>query len=201
MAANNARTRMSVRVGTELWFLCLILTYPVLSYAVLRWEQATTGTYIAAVGAQDSKQLDRLYWFHHFAQGTSQVVSRWTTDFGGFPDQAACNSSRPLEMPRADELLYLRLWLLSPSIPFIRHRLEVEIGEENKVTNARYDTHGCYFTPTSAQIGSFTNEGPDFHFSVPIPVLVCLATMSVLLAIACRALVTRIRKLRTATSR
>jgi len=177
---------MSLRLLTELWFLCLILLCPILIYGVLRWERATTKTYIAAVAAHDTKQLDTLFWMHRFAPGTRKVISRWTTDFGGFPQQAACDSDRPTEMPGAERMLDLRLWLLSPVVPIIRHRLEVQIGNDGKVTDARYDTHEWYFTSSSAGGGSFTNQGLHFGFFIPIPVLVWLAIISWLLAIACR---------------
>jgi hypothetical protein len=185
---------MSLRLLTELWFLCLVLLCPILIYGVLRWERATTRTYLAAVAAHDAKQLDTIFRMHRFTPGTPKVISRWTTDFGDFPQQAACDSTRPVEMPGADRLLDLRLWLLSPAVPIIRHRLEVQIGGDAKVTDARYDTHEWYFTPTSAGGGSFTNQGLRFRFFIPIPVLVCLAIISWLLALACRALDKYVRR-------
>jgi hypothetical protein len=200
MTTGNARARMTIRMRTELWFLCLILICPILIYAVLRWERATTRTYIAAVAAHDTKQLDALFWLHRFTPGTRQVVSRWTTDFGGFPQQAACDSTRPTEMPGADGMLDLRLWLLSPVVPVIRHRLEVHSADDGKVTDVRYDTHEWYFTPTEAGGGSFTNQGLGFRFFIPIPVLVCLAIMSWILAVTGRTLGKRIRRLRSMPS-
>ncbi len=196
MRTGNARARLSIRMLTELWFLCLLLVCPILIYAVLRWERATTRTYIAAVAAHDAKQLHALFWLHGFAPGTRQVISRWTTDFGGFPQQAACDSTRPTEMPGADRMLDLRLWLLSPVVPMIRHRLEVQIGDDSQVVDARYNTHEWYFTPSSAGGGSFTNQGLSYGLFIPIPVLVGLAVLSWLLAIACHALNKRIARLR-----
>jgi hypothetical protein len=187
MPACNPRAWMSLRRLTELWFLCLIVLYPFLIYGVLRWEQATTRRYISAVAAHDTRQLDTLFWMRRFAPGTRQVVSRWTTDFGGFPSLASCSSLRPVEMPGRDGMLDQRLWLLSPAIPMIRHRLEVQIGNDGKVEDARYDSHECYFTPTVDGGGSFTNQGLRFRFFIPIPVLVCMGIMSWLLAVASRA--------------
>jgi hypothetical protein len=188
MAESKPKARMSLRLVTELWFLCLVLLCPLLIYGVLRWERATTRTCIAAVAAHDTKQLDTLFWMHRFAPGTRKVINRWTTDFGDFPQQAACDSSRPVAMPGAGRLMDLRLWLLSPVVPIIRHRLDVQIGDDGKVTDSRYDTHEWYFTPTNAGGGSFTNQGLSFRFSIPVPVLICMAAISWLLALACRAL-------------
>jgi hypothetical protein len=185
---------MSIRLLTELWLLCLILLSPVLIFGVLRWERATTKKCVAAVTAHDANQLDELFWLHRFAPGTRRVVNYWTTDFGDFPGQAACDSTRPVEMPGADRMLDLRLWLLSPVIPVIRHRLEVQIGDDGKVADARYDTHEWYFTPSYAGGGSFTNQGMSFRIFIPIPFLVGLATLSWLLAIASRALGRRLAK-------
>jgi hypothetical protein len=181
---------------TALWFLCLLLMCPILIYAVLRWERATTRTYIAAVAAHDTKELHALFWLHRFAPGTRQVVSRWTTDFGSFPQQAACDSTRPTEMPGAARMLDLRLWLLSPFVPMIRHRLDVQIGDGGQLVDARYDTHDWYFTPSSAGGGSFTNQGPSYGLFIPVPVLVGLAVLSWLLAIGCHTLNKRIARLR-----
>ncbi len=188
MAASSPRARRSIRLLTELWLLCLILLSPVLIYGVLRWERATTKKCLAAVTAHDADQLRGHFWLRHFAPGTRRVVNYWTTDFGDFPTQAASDSLRPVEMPGADRMVDARLWLLSPVVPIIRHRLQVQIGDDGKVVDARYDTQGCYFTPSSAGGGSFTNQGMGFGFFVPIPFLVGLAILSWCLAIASRAL-------------
>ncbi len=183
---------MSLRRLTELWFLCFVLLSPVLIYGLLRWERAVTGKYVAAVAAQDVRQLDRLFWLRRFAPSTRGVVNFWTTDLGGFPQQAACDSTRPVEMLGANRMLDLRLWLLSPVVPMIRHRLEVQIGADGKVVDARYDTHGWYFTPSSAGGGSFTNQGLSFGFFIPVPFLLGLGLLSWVLALGCRALGRRI---------
>ena len=185
---------MSARLLTELWLLCLILLCPILMYGVLQWERAATKRYLAAVTAHDAKELDRLFWMHRFAPGTRRVINSWTSDFGDFPGQAACDSTRPVEMPGADRMLDLRLWLLSPVVPVIRHRLEVQIGDDRKVVDARYDTHEWYFTLTNAGGGSFTNQGLSFQFFIPVPVLICMAAISWLLALVCRALGRYIRR-------
>ena len=191
---------MPLRLLTVLWLLCLIMLSPVLMYGVLRWERATTKKCLAAVTAHDAKQLDGLFWMHRFAPSTRRVICYWTTDFGDFPMQAACDSTRPVEVPGADRMLDLRLWLLSPVVPMIRHRLEVQIGDDGKVVDARYDTHECYFTPSSAGGGSFTNQGMSFRFFIPIPFLLGLAILSWLLAIASRTLGRRLAMLRAAPS-
>jgi len=187
---------MSLRLLTELWLLCLILLSPVLIYVVLLWERAATKTCVAAVAAHDANQLDRLFWLHRFAPGTRRVINYWTTDFWGFPGRAACDSTRPVEMPGADQMFDLRLWLLSPAIPLIRHRLEVQVGGDGKVLDARYDTPEWYFTPSSAGGGSFTNQGVRFRFFMPVPFLLGLTFLSWLLAIACRTLARRVAMLR-----
>ena len=194
------KARMSLWLLTGLWFLGLLLLCPFLIYEVLRWEAATTRTYIAAVAAQDNKQLNALFGVHGFAPGTRKVTSSWTTDFGEFPSRAAGNSTRPLEMPGADRLLELRLWLLSPVVPVIRHQFDVKIGADGKVSDARYDTRECYFTPTVSGGGSFTNQGFGFGFYVPVPLLLCLAAISWLLALGCRALGKYVRRRQSISS-
>jgi len=198
MALLKQPKRFSTRLCAGLFFIVLLLSCNVWTHGVLRWEQAKTTKYIRAVEANDAKQLDALFWPRRFAPGTRHVVNSWMTDFGSFPQQAACDSSRPIEMPSADRKLDLRLWLLSPTVPIIRHRLEVQIGDDGKVTDASYDTHTWHFTATSASGGSFTNRGLSFGFYIPIPTLVCIAIVSWLLAIACRALAKRVRSHRIA---
>ncbi len=55
--SSSLRARMSVRLLTGLWLLCLTLLSPVLIYGVLLWERATTRKCVAAVAAHDASQL------------------------------------------------------------------------------------------------------------------------------------------------